>query len=161
MIGIPLGMAYVGVGEWLIHKYVLHGWGKNKGSFWNFHWREHHRAARQHDMHDPDYERSLLGWHAQSKEALGLVGLAALHAPLAPVAPFFTGTILYAAADYYRKHKRAHLDPDWAVEHLPWHVDHHMGRNPDLNWGVTRPWVDDLLGTREEGSAWVLERRQR
>ena len=32
---------------------------------------------------------------------------------------------------------------------LPWHVDHHMGRNPDLNWGVTRPWFDLLLGTRE------------
>jgi sterol desaturase/sphingolipid hydroxylase (fatty acid hydroxylase superfamily) len=24
-----------------------------------------------------------------------------------------------------------------------------MGRNPDMNWGVTRPWFDHLLGTRE------------
>ncbi|TNF28780.1 MAG: hypothetical protein EP329_17230, partial [Deltaproteobacteria bacterium] len=86
---------------------------------------------RKNAHRDPDYERSVLGWNAQSKEVLGLVGLAAAHLPLLPVAPFYTGTMWYCIARYYRLHKRSHLDPDWAREHLPWHYDHHMGPNQD------------------------------
>ena len=41
------------------------------------------------------------------------------------------------------------MDPEWARENLPWHYDHHMGPNQDANWCVTRPWFDDLMGTRE------------
>lgn len=149
MIGIPLGLVYANALEWGLHKYVLHGLGRNRDSFWAFHFHDHHRNARQHGFRDPDYERSLWGWHAQSKEALSLAGLALLHAPLFPVAPGFAGAALYGAVNYYRKHKRAHLDPEWGKRKLPWHWDHHMGRNPDSNWGVTRPWFDHLLGTRE------------
>ena len=69
-------------------------------------------------------------------------------APLFPIAPFFVGTLWYSSANYYRKHKRSHLDPAWAREHLPWHYDHHMGPHQDANWCVTRPWFDRLLGTR-------------
>ena len=90
--------------------------------------------------------RSRLG---QSKEAAGLILLSMAHLPLAPIAPVFTATLAWSAVDYYRKHKRAHLDPEWAREHLPWHVDHHMGPNPDANWCVTRPWMDVIMGTRE------------
>ena len=35
-----------------------------------------------------------------------------------------------------------------AREHLPWHVDHHLGRNQDTNWCVTKPWFDYIMGTR-------------
>lgn len=149
MIGLPIGLLYANAGEWLIHKYVLHGAGKKKSSFWSFHFHEHHRNARKHAFVDPDYARSLFGWHAQTKETLGVVMLAVVHLPLLPVFPFFTGAVVYSAAHYYRVHKRAHQDPEWAKEHLPWHYDHHMGANQDANWGVTRPWFDDLLGTRE------------
>ena len=31
---------------------------------------------------------------------------------------------------------------------LPWHYDHHMGKNQNANWGVTTDWVDRLAGTR-------------
>lgn len=149
MIGIPVGLLYANAGEWLIHKYVLHGRGKHRRSFWSFHFHEHHRHARAHDFFDPDYERPPLGWHAQGKELLALAGAAALHLPLLPVAPFFTGAVLYSIARYYRVHKRAHLDPAWAREHLPWHYDHHMGPDQDRNWCVTRPWFDRLMGTRD------------
>ncbi len=70
MIGIPLGLVYANALEWGLHKYVLHGLGRNRDSFWAFHFHDHHRNARQHGFRDPDYERSLWGWHAQSKEAL-------------------------------------------------------------------------------------------
>jgi sterol desaturase/sphingolipid hydroxylase (fatty acid hydroxylase superfamily) len=148
MIGIPLGLLYANAGEWLIHKYVLHGLGTRKHSFWSFHWREHHHAARKHDFVDPAYEHSVFGTHGQGKEALALVGVVALHLPLLPVAPYFTLTVCYSAANYYFKHKRAHRDPAWAKLHLKHHYDHHMGLSQHANWCVTRPWFDHLMGTR-------------
>ncbi|MGE0785501.1 MAG: hypothetical protein AB7S26_07425 [Sandaracinaceae bacterium] len=149
MIGIPLGLAYANATEWVVHKYVLHGEGRRKDSFWSFHWREHHRSAVLNEFRDPDYERSVFGWHAQGKEAFALAVGAVAHSMLFPVAPFFTATVLYSALNYYRKHKKAHEDPEWAREHLPWHYDHHMAPNQDANWCVTRPWMDHLMGTRE------------
>ena len=69
--------------------------------------------------------------------------------PLIPVAPFFVGTMWYSAANYYVKHRRSHLDVEWAKEHLPWHYDHHMGPNQHANWCVTWPWFDFVMGTRK------------
>jgi sterol desaturase/sphingolipid hydroxylase (fatty acid hydroxylase superfamily) len=84
----------------------------------------------------------------QAREALGLslVGLA--HAPLFPIAPFYTATVWYCLYRYRRDHRRAHLDPRWARDHLPWHYDHHMG-DQDKNFGVSWSWFDVLAGTRE------------
>ena len=148
MIGVPLGLLYANAGEWFIHKYVLHGVGKKKDSFWSFHWSEHHRACRKQAFRDPDYERSVFGKHAQGKEALAVTGLMLAHLPLLPVAPWFTATVCYASLNYLRKHRRAHLDPVWGRQHLKHHYDHHMGRDQDRNWCVTRPWFDWIMGTR-------------
>ena len=155
MIGIPLGIVYANAFEWLIHKHLLHGAGRNKKSFWAFHWHEHHKKARKNDMVDDQYHGSVIAsllkgeWNARTKEAVGLMAASALHAPLLPVAPFFTLTVWASAANYYRVHRKSHLDPAWAKEHLPWHVDHHMGKNQDANWCVTWPLIDLLVGTRE------------
>jgi len=160
MIGIPLGLLAANATEWLVHKYVLHGLGRDKRSFWRFHWHDHHRNVRRHDHVDPDYQRPLLSrWNGQSKEAVALVGATLAIAPLFPIAPFFVGTVAYSAVNYYRKHKRAHLDPAWAREHLPWHYDHHMGPNQHANWCVTRPWFDHLMGTREPFVGTDVEQR--
>ena len=157
MIGIPLGIVYVNAVEWVVHKHVLHGLGRDKASRWSFHWHEHHKKARKHDMHDDQYtmhsvvdavrQRAL---NAKTKEALGLIVGGLVHAPLLPVAPFFTLTVWASAANYYRVHRKAHLDPAWAEEKLPWHVDHHMGKNQDANWCVTWPLFDWVMGTREK-----------
>ena len=149
MIGIPIGLVYCNLGECLIHKHVLHGLGKSRESFWSFHWHDHHAKARKHAMVDDQYRRSFLAWEPQTKEAVALLGLALAHLPLLPFMPFFTGTVLYSCANYYRVHKRAHLDTEWAREHLPWHYDHHMGKDQNANWCVTHPWFDELLGTRK------------
>jgi len=149
MLGFLLGLLYANAGEWVIHKYVLHGLGRKKSSVWSYHWHEHHRHARRYQHLDPDYERSVLQWNAQGKEALGITVLALVHLPLLPVAPFFVGAVEYSAIRYYRVHKRAHRDASWAREHLPWHYDHHMGPNQDANWCVTWPWLDWVMGTRE------------
>jgi len=149
MIGIPIGLAFSNVAEWLLHKHMLHGLGKNRENFWSFHWHEHHRESRRNDMFDPQYVRSVFTWSPQGKEALALVAGAAVVAPLFPVAPFFTATVLYSSVRYYRLHKRAHLDREWCKENLPWHYDHHMGRDQNSNWCVTHPWFDHVMGTRK------------
>ena len=153
MIGIPVALLAANAGEWFIHKHILHGLGKRKRSIWAFHWHEHHRLSRKNDMYDEAYVHPLSGWNGQTKEAVA-IGLAAVaHLPLLPVAPFYTGTMLYCMGNYYVKHRRAHLDPAWGKEHMPWHYDHHMGRDQDANWCVTKPWFDDLMGTRVPGPA--------
>jgi len=151
LIGIPLGLLFANAFECWFHKYVLHGLGKKKGTFWNFHWYEHHAESRKHDMLDKAYAEPWLGsgLNARTREALSLLGGALVWIPLLPFIPGFALAALYSTANYYYKHKRAHLDPAWARAHLPWHVDHHLAPNQDANWGVTRPWTDLLLGTRE------------
>lgn len=149
MIGVPLALIGANATEWVIHKYVLHGLGRNRKSFWSFHWHEHHKNTRRNGGRDDDYERSVFAWNPQGKEAfaLSVAGIAML--PLLPLAPWFVGTSLACGVRYYVLHKRSHLDPAWAREHLPWHYDHHMGPNQDANWCVTRPWFDIVMGTRE------------
>jgi len=151
VIGIPLGLLAANATEWFFHKHVLHGrrFGKDRKSFWSFHFHDHHRQARRNAMTDPDYEESVFQWNGQGKEALALAANAVLWAPLFPIAPFFVGTLWYSGVNYYVKHRRSHLDPEWAREHLTWHYDHHMGPNQDANWCVTKPWFDVLMGTRE------------
>lgn len=149
MIGIPVGLALANASEWWIHKNILHGKGRNPTSFWSFHLGEHHVAVLRNQGRDPDYERFPIGRHAQGKELLGLMLLVAPVAALAPVAPFLAGTLVYCGVNYYRSHKRAHLDPAWARSQLPWHYDHHMGPDQEANWCVTKPWFDWVMGTRK------------
>src|SRR5690606_37056233 len=132
-----------------MHKYALHGLGRNRDSFWAFHWHDHHRNVRKNQFEDQAYHQSLLQWNPHSKEVLSLVAGAAVVTPLLPVAPFFVGTLYYCAWNYYRVHRESHLDPEWAKTHLPWHYDHPMGPNPNANWCVTKPWFDYVMGTRE------------
>lgn len=161
LIGVPLGFAFANGTEWFAHKYVLHGLGRDRESFWAFHWHDHHRACRKHGHYDADYAASVLQDNGQGREVLGLVALALAVAPAAALSPSFVLTTYYCALNYYFKHRRAHLDPDWAREHLPWHYDHHMGPNQDANWCVTRPWFDHLMGTRERYVGTEREERAR
>src|SRR5882724_5789771 len=82
LVGVPLGLLTSNAVEWTFHKYVLHGLGKRKGSFWNFHWYEHHSEARKNDMRDSAYTtswfeprhegRDLGWWNPRTKEVTAL-----------------------------------------------------------------------------------------
>ena len=148
MIGIPLGLLYANGVEWASHRYLQHGLGKKKGTFFAFHWHEHHRNARRNGHYDADYLRSRIGRHAQGKETLAVAVTCLAHVPLFPIAPLFTSAAWAYALLSYRAHKRAHLDPEWAKRHVPWHYDHHMGPDQDANWCTLLPWFDDLMKTR-------------
>ena len=150
LLGFPLGLLYANLVEWLLHKYLLHGVGANKASFWSFHWHDHHQAARKQGMFDPQYVRPLFTWGSpQLKEAMSVLGIALLHTPLIPFFPVFGLTIWFSALRYYFVHRRAHMDPEWCKRNLPWHYDHHMGRDQNANWCATNPWFDVLMGTRK------------
>jgi len=150
VIGIPLGLLVANAAEWTIHKHLLHGRGRRRGSTWAFHW-DHHRQARRGVFVDADYTKRFTEpeWNVQSREAAWIAAAALAFTPLLPVAPFFVGTAWVSAVRYLRVHRRAHLDPEWAREHLPWHYDHHMAPDGEANWCVTHPFFDHLMGTRK------------
>ncbi|MDA0713423.1 MAG: sterol desaturase family protein [bacterium] len=158
MIGIPLGLLYGNAAEWILHKYVLHGMGKNKKSMWRFHWHAHHKNARTKDMIDEEYFKPFMKSGHPKKELVGLLVLASTHLPLLPVFPFFTLTSYYCAYNYYRVHKKSHMDIKWCKKNVPWHYDHHMAPNQDANWCVTRPWFDNIMKTREPYLGTVIEK---
>jgi hypothetical protein len=144
-----LGLLVENAGEWAFHRYVLHGLGRRPGSFWHYHWREHHRAARANGMVDPCYRGWPSRWDTHGKEVLFLLLVAAAHAPLLDVLPSYVAGLYAGLALYYFRHRRSHRDPDWARAHLPWHYEHHMGGDPEANWCIAWPWLDWLAGTRK------------
>ncbi len=147
-LGFPAALAIANASEWFMHKYVLHGLGRRKSSFWAFHWYAHHNAARRNEMYDVEYEHPLSVWNGQTKELAALVAGVLAIGPLWWYVPGLAAGLLYSACNYYYKHKRSHLDLEYARKHLPWHYDHHMGADQDANWCVTRPWFDWVMGTR-------------
>jgi len=87
---------------------------------------------------------------------VSLLGLVLVHALLFPIAPFFTATVLTSIANDYRVRAKAHRDHACVRAHLAWHVDHHLGKNQNLNCCVTHPLFDWVMGTRERGEATPL-----
>ena len=147
IITIILAFLYGNIMEYVMHRYVLHGLGKNKKNPLNFHWHSHHKICRKNNFYDEYYEnpRSI----ATSKEKLGLVLLVLIHSPTYFISPVFFLAIAFYAIYYYKMHKWMHLNVEAGRKRFPWHYDHHMGRDQDKNWGVTHQWVDRLLGSRK------------
>ena len=146
ILTIPLAFFYCNFLEWASHKYVLHGLGKNKKSFWAFHWHEHHKLVRKYEGFDPSYKTSFKG--AVLKEKLVLFALLLMHWPLFSMAPLFYLTSVYCTWNYYNVHKKSHEDVEWAKKNVPWHYEHHMGKDQEKNWCITKDWCDKLFGTR-------------
>ncbi|MDX2091882.1 MAG: hypothetical protein SFX73_28730 [Kofleriaceae bacterium] len=149
MLGIPAALIVFGAGEWAAHKFLLHGLGRDRASRFSFHYHEHHQAVRLNGGYDPAYEGPPWSSSTQARELAGLSLVAVAHAPLFPIAPFYTSTIWYCLYRYRRDHRRAHLDPAWARDHLPHHYDHHLGLDQDMNFGVVWSWFDLVMKTRE------------
>lgn len=146
VLWILAGIVYCNALEWLVHKYVLHRLGKKKDSVWRFHW-SHHKSSRQNIFKDCRWKDLPL---YEDREFWGIVGLLIIHIPTAWVSPVFFFTLMWRAFDYYRVHKKAHDNEEWAKKHVPWHWDHHMGPKAaiEANWCVTYPLFDYIMGTR-------------
>ena len=92
LLSIPAGLLLGNFTEWWFHRFVLHGLGRTRGTFWSFHFHEHHRNSRQHAFYDPCYRRFPLGWHAQ-----GLIS-GAPSAQFSPTASGFAWRIAFQNA---------------------------------------------------------------
>jgi len=145
LLMVPLAFIYSAILEWLTHKYILHGLGKNKKSFWSFHWHSHHKTCRKNKNFDENYKFRA---PPVKKEIGSLILLAAIHLPLWFVSKTFYLTLVFCAARYFYLHRKCHTDIEWGKKKLPWHYDHHMGKDQDINWGVTTELVDLIMKTR-------------
>lgn len=150
IISFLLGLLVENASEWLIHKYILHGLGKHKDSIWAYHWYDHHAVCFKNGMIDEGYRQLKWQWNTQTKELLGLLVIMLSQLPLIGFAFWYVMGFYFAIACYYYRHRKAHLDADWARTHLFWHYQHHLGKNPESNWCITWPWFDYLMKTRQK-----------
>lgn len=143
------GMLYVNFLEWAAHKYLLHGLGKKKGSLFSFHWF-HHRLCRTNHYYDLEYKDPWWSRWSRSKEVMGLFFLFLIHSPILLISiPFYAGASFQGFL-YYFLHSKSHMNPEWTKKWMPWHYDHHMGKNQNFNWCVTYPFWDYVFRTRKK-----------
>ena len=109
-----------------------------------FHWK-HHGIARKNGNLDPDYKLKI--WHNETKLTVAAM---ILHSPLLFYFPVFTTVVLAYATAYIFLHRKTHEHVDFFKRWMPWHYEHHMGRNQNANWCVVCPLMDHLMGTREK-----------
>jgi len=142
-----LAFVYSNLLEWLVHKYIFHGIGKSKNNPFSSHWHTHHRMCRKNHNVDITYKDFPLH-PTVKKEVASLIILCIIHLPLLFINWFFYMSLLFFSARYFYLHRKSHMNVEWGKKNLPWHHDHHMGKNQDANWGVTNPLWDYILGTR-------------
>lgn len=146
-----LGLLIANAGEWMIHKYLLHGLGKHKNSIWAYHLREHHEICLKNAMLDEGYQHLSLKWNTQTKELAFMLIAVLSHTPFIKVAFWYVAGVYLTIGVYYYVHRKSHRDAGWAQRYLPWHYEHHLGKSPDANWCITYPLFDYLMGTRRKG----------
>ena len=83
MIGFVLGWIYGHLFEWAVHKYLLHSrHSKKRDGIFSFHFREHHAKSRRNGFVDTSYAGLPIRSDAAGKEALSLLFVLILHAPI-------------------------------------------------------------------------------
>lgn len=147
MIEFLLGIILANMMEWIIHRYVLHGLGKKRNSFWKFHWHDHHQVVRKNNFYDFSYHEPIR-WNSHGKELFGLILINIIFSPLFLFSVYMSVGAIFSTVLYYIIHRYCHLNPEWAKKYTPWHYDHHMGKNQDKNWCVTFPLFDYIMNTR-------------
>lgn len=134
--------------EWLVHKYVLHGLGKNKNSWFHFHW-QHHHVVRKNNFVDEDYKLGFFKSSAFRREVMSLVALLVVNSWICFVWPILYAWLVFFTALYFFCHAYSHINVVWGKKWLPHHFDHHRGIDQDKNWVVTFvPLWDWIMGTR-------------
>jgi sterol desaturase/sphingolipid hydroxylase (fatty acid hydroxylase superfamily) len=133
--------------EWFSHRYVLHGLGKRKNSWFHYHWN-HHLVSRKNDFYDKDYELGFFKSAPVRREIYALLGILAVNSYWLWIWPMFYYCCIFFTGFYWFCHQYSHLNKTWCKKWLSHHYDHHMGKDQDLNWCVTFPLWDNILGTR-------------
>jgi sterol desaturase/sphingolipid hydroxylase (fatty acid hydroxylase superfamily) len=139
---ILLGWLYGHIFEYIAHKHVLHNRKKFKTVFRN-HFKKHHNISRKNKMYDENYRNVI----SSKFETIALSVIVFVHLPLLFYVPYFYSMIVWSVCAYYILHKLAHINTEWGKKWLPWHYEHHMGKNQNINWGVRLPIIDKVMKT--------------
>jgi sterol desaturase/sphingolipid hydroxylase (fatty acid hydroxylase superfamily) len=134
--------------EWFVHKYILHGLGKKKDSFFHFHWRHHH-TCRKYDNKDEIY----VNWKTNKdvwKEAISIISMGLFNIIWLWIWPPLFYCLVFWSMIYFFMHAKSHTNVKWGNRWMPWHRDHHLGSNQDLNYCVTFPLFDYIMKTRKK-----------
>lgn len=143
--GIILGWLF----EWGAHKYLLHNF--NKKIFSYSHFSIHHQNCRKNDFYDSDYESfPPSAMSSGLKELVLLASALVVTLPAILVSSYLWLGFLVHACLYYFVHRKCHLDVEWGKKWVPWHYQHHMGKDQNCNWGVTSPFFDYVFRTRKK-----------
>lgn len=137
-----IGWVYGHLFEYFAHKHILHN-NKLFKRIFKRHFGVHHRIARKNNMYDENYLRVLN--KNNMFEPLSLLFLSVLHLPIAFIYPYFYAALLYSMTVYFIAHRKSHIDVEWGKKWMPWHYNHHMGKNQHRSWGVRLPIVDYFL----------------
>ncbi len=78
---------------------------------------------------------------------LTLLGII-LHTPLLWVFPAFALTAISYGFIYMFLHRLTHTYVDFFKKWMPWHYEHHMGKDQNANWCVVCPLMDYMMNTR-------------
>jgi len=145
---VVLGFTIGSLVEWLAHRYVLHNFTIKQLS--HSHFRVHHKNSRKFKCLDVHY---LVFPPTEYTSGLGeIIMLGLLAVAVAPlywvITPLWAGLTCHILL-YYYMHRKFHLDPVWGRKWMRWHWDHHMGPDQNVNWGITNPLFDHILGTRK------------
>ena len=140
-IQIIMGIFAASFLEWVIHKHILHELGKKKVSIFSFHWGVHHANARRNKFLDNN---------VSMREFFGILSLCIVASPLWFLLPVVYYVMLFHAGVYFVLHNLAHKYPKFAKRFMPWHYDHHMGKNQNMNWCVVHPLADIIMRTRRK-----------
>ena len=134
-----LGFLYANFLDWGVH-ILLH---KPKGrSRFKFHWKHHAKARRSNNL-DKDYSEKVF----HNETWLTLFGIL-LHTPLLFCSPWFAATAILYAFAYMFLHRMTHTYVEFFKKWMPWHYEHHMGKNQNANWCVVCPLMDYIMRTR-------------
>lgn len=148
VVAFTLATLVHNLGEWLTHRFILHGLGKKKGSFFHYHW-VHHHTCRKNDNADGIYAEGLRNKDV-IKEFGTLIIIALSTITWYYIWPMLFFCTLFWITAYFVLHGASHTWVDWGNKYMPWHRDHHMGKNQDLNWCVTFPLMDYIMRTRKK-----------
>jgi len=140
-LGVILGFLYANFLDWSIHILLHKPRGRSK---LKFHWK-HHKIARKHNNLDPDYSKKIF----HNETWLTLAGIL-LHTPLLFIFPYFASTIILYALIYIFLHRLSHTYVAFFKKWMPWHYEHHMGKDQNSNWCVICPLMDHIMRTRKK-----------
>ena len=159
LVQVIIAWVYGHLIEYISHRWVLHNNSRLTRTGFRHHFRRHHAASRKNLMSDEDYQNFGVG-RKNAFEHKALLFLALLHLPVLFFFPVAYAVLVWSALVYYIVHALAHWFPVWGRRWLPWHYDHHMGKDQHKNWGVRLPFFDYIFGTRVVHIGTDLDARQ-